>query len=294
MNKKTITKKITITIGIPAYNEEKNIARLLDNVLHQKGKNFVIKKIIVVSDSSQDNTNEIVLNYKNKGVHLVCTPNRKGQIYGQNLIFKLAKSDLVVLFEADTYPQNEYYLSRLIKPLLKNKKIGLVQGSMKPLKTETIIEKALAMQFKKFSKIILTYDSQKNPIPSGRGGRVFTKTVYKNLVWPASVPEDEYAFLWCFSNGIKTFLEKSAICYFRLPQTFSEYTKSMQKNKSASITINKHFSSETISHAMPTSYKEKALVLFYFFFKNPVLCSIYLLLRIGILFKAKDLKFTDF
>ncbi len=294
MNKKSIAKKISITIGIPAYNEEANIAMLLDKILLQKGNSFVVKKIIVVSDSDLDNTNKIVSEYKNTKIHLVANASRKGQVYAQNLIFKLADTDLVVLFEADTYPENEDYLSNLIKPLFKNKNVGLIQGSMQPLKPKTMIAKCLAMQFKIFSKIMLTYHSQKNPIPSGRGGRAFTKTVYKNLIWPTSVPEDEYAYLWCAAKGIETMLQKSAICYFRLPQTVSEYIKSMQKNKSASITIHKYFSSEIISSTMSTSSREKALIFFYFLLADPALCLRYIFLRVAVCFGTKNLEFTDF
>lgn len=293
MNKKIIIKKITITIGIPAYNEEENISILLDKILAQKGNNFLIEKIIIVSDSSRDNTNKIVSAYKNKMINLIINPKRKGQVYAQNLIFKLAKSDLVVLFEADTYPENKYYLSKLIKPLFKNKEVGLVQGYMKPLKTETIVGKALAVQFKIFSKNSLVNSDNINPIPSGRSGRAFTKKVYENLKWPVSVPEDEYAFLWCVSKGINAVISKSAICYFRLPETFSEYIKTMQKNKSASITINKYFSSKIIRANMSTSYKEKMIVLFYFLYENPLLCFVYLVLRGAIRLKTKNTEFID-
>ena len=48
-------KKLRISIGIPAYNEGGNIARLLRSVLGQK-KRELIDEIIVISDGSSDNT----------------------------------------------------------------------------------------------------------------------------------------------------------------------------------------------------------------------------------------------
>ena len=53
-------KKLTVTIGIPAYNEEKNIGRLLKSLSNQKGDDFTLNEIVVLSDGSTDMTNEIV------------------------------------------------------------------------------------------------------------------------------------------------------------------------------------------------------------------------------------------
>ena len=46
----------SITIGIPAYNEEANIKYLLKLLLNQKIKNAAIHEVIVVSDGSTDGT----------------------------------------------------------------------------------------------------------------------------------------------------------------------------------------------------------------------------------------------
>jgi len=53
-------KLITVSIGIPAYNEEANIGKLLSSLIKQKEAGFIIKEIIVVSDQSTDKTDEIV------------------------------------------------------------------------------------------------------------------------------------------------------------------------------------------------------------------------------------------
>ncbi len=46
-----------ISVGVIAYNEENNIANLLDSLLKQSAR---IKEIVVVSSGSTDKTNEIV------------------------------------------------------------------------------------------------------------------------------------------------------------------------------------------------------------------------------------------
>ena len=294
MLKNKMNNSISITIGIPAYKEEAHIARLLDNIITQKKQNFNIKKIIVVSDSRVDKTNEIVERYKKKNVDLVINSKRKGQIFAQNLIFKKAESDLVILFEADTYPKNKYYISRLINPILKNKSIGMVQGYMKPLETKTLIQKVLNFQFKIYSNIILNKKQTINPIPSGRGGRAFNKNLYLKLKWPAGVPEDEYAYLWCMKNKIEVVLERSAICYFSLPKKYSDYLKEFQKNRSAGITIRKYFSHKIIKNNMSINFIKKIKILFSLILNNPIYTIVYIFLITFANMQTKKIEFTDY
>lgn len=49
-------KKLTVTIGIPAYNEEQNIGHLLVNIFNQSTSIAILDEIIIVSDGSTDNT----------------------------------------------------------------------------------------------------------------------------------------------------------------------------------------------------------------------------------------------
>ncbi len=60
-------KKINkLSIVIPAYNEEKTIAKILDAVLEVKLIHDIKKEIIIVNDASKDKTEKIVLEYIKK------------------------------------------------------------------------------------------------------------------------------------------------------------------------------------------------------------------------------------
>ena len=63
--------KITLSIGIPAYNEQANIRNLLDSIFMQKRDRFEISEVIVLSDASSDQTNNIVKNYSNQIVEII-------------------------------------------------------------------------------------------------------------------------------------------------------------------------------------------------------------------------------
>src|SRR3989344_3768380 len=98
-----MTKKLTVTIGIPAYNEQENIQAMLKSVLAQKGNNFVIKKIVVVSDGSSDQTVSKVKEIQKEShlISLVEGKTRKGKIIRLNKIYSLNKSDILFTFDAD-------------------------------------------------------------------------------------------------------------------------------------------------------------------------------------------------
>lgn len=240
-------KKVSVSIGIPAYNEEANIKNLLESVLKQKEKSFKIKEIIVVLDGCSDNTWQKVGEIKDKRIHIFENKKRKGQAWCQNKIFALADSEIVVLLEADTLPENSDYLVKLIEPILKNHLTGLVQGNFSPMKGESILERTLFVQISIYKKLNLDRPTDVYVLSSGRGGRAFNRSVYKKLVFPRSAPEDVYALLWCKSKNIKVVYQKTAICLYRCPQTISDYAKERLKIDSEKLTIRRFFPATLIN-----------------------------------------------
>lgn len=125
-----------VTIGIPSYNEEENISILIKSVIElNKSKNwslnhdrddnqsdainnsnttrdnginttkdFAIAEI-VISDDSSDRTHSIVkglaAEYSSVNIKLLHHDNRRGVSAAWNEIFKEAKGDIIVLYDAD-------------------------------------------------------------------------------------------------------------------------------------------------------------------------------------------------
>ena len=86
--------KATITIGIPAFNEERNIRHLLDSIFMQVG-NFDLERIVVLNDGSTDKTAEIINDTISQGrrIELVHDEERRGKAYRLNQIFSSNTSD---------------------------------------------------------------------------------------------------------------------------------------------------------------------------------------------------------
>ncbi len=110
-----------ITIGLPAYNEEKNIASIIVKLKK------VAQKIIVCNDGSTDLTGEIA---EKLGVVVINHPKNLGYGSGIRSIFQKAKeidTDILVTFDADGQHQVED-IKKVIEPILKNK-ADIVIGS---------------------------------------------------------------------------------------------------------------------------------------------------------------------
>jgi len=104
-----------LTIVIAAYNEEKEIARKLDNTL---ALDYPASKrhIIVSSDCSADRTDDIVRGYTDRGVQLIRLPQRGGKTAAQNAALEAATGEAVVFTDCGTHLEPAA-LRALIGPL---------------------------------------------------------------------------------------------------------------------------------------------------------------------------------
>jgi len=112
---------LNITVGIPAYNEEKNIAKII--VKLQK----IADKIIVCNDGSTDLTGEIA---EKLGVIVINHPKNLGYGAGIRSIFLKARemdSEILVTFDADGQHQIED-INAVLEPIVKNES-DIVIGS---------------------------------------------------------------------------------------------------------------------------------------------------------------------
>ena len=93
-----------ISVVIPAYNEEKNIADTITAVLAQDHKDF---EVIVVNNASKDKTAEVVSAFPVKLVH----EQRKGLLWARECGRVNSNGDLIVNIDADCLPETDW-LSR--------------------------------------------------------------------------------------------------------------------------------------------------------------------------------------
>lgn len=89
----------SISIIIPAYNEEKAIKNALEKLKKFMQSNFTDFEIIVVNDASSDQTKEIMETIP--GIYLVNHPYNKGNGAAVRSGIRAAKKDYVIMLDAD-------------------------------------------------------------------------------------------------------------------------------------------------------------------------------------------------
>lgn len=90
-----------ITLIITAFNEENRIGEKLKNTLNLNYPKDKLQ-IIVASDGSTDQTNEIVQGYVSQGIELLEVKNRGGKENAQKEAIPLAKGDIIVFSDVAT------------------------------------------------------------------------------------------------------------------------------------------------------------------------------------------------
>jgi glycosyltransferase involved in cell wall biosynthesis len=102
---------MTVSVIIPAYNEEKNVSSVVKAV---KSLNYV-DEIIVVNDGSLDATEKIA---KEAGAAVISHTKNRGKGAAIETGFKNSKGDIVVFLDADLQKLVPKQVDKMIKPIL--------------------------------------------------------------------------------------------------------------------------------------------------------------------------------
>lgn len=144
-----VTYQPTVSILIPARNEEKVIGRILQRMIeltYPKDK----LQIIVIDDASTDSTGEIAKQYSRtygyiKVIHRNEKEGGRGKASALNAGFKNANGEIVFCFDADYYPQRDI-LEKLTKEFT-DPRVGVVQGRIIVLnEPQNIVTRLVALE----------------------------------------------------------------------------------------------------------------------------------------------------
>lgn len=218
---------LTITVGIPAHNEEKTILPLLDSVLHQEGSNFNIEKIVVILDGCTDTTAAKVkaLQKKHDKITIINDGKRTGKALRLNQIYALNRSEALLTLDADVRFASSNELEKLCRALLTNKNALLVGPRYVPVQTNTFVGQCAVYSYLSFENSILQYNAGQNIFALMGCCSLIRSSLVKEIRYPAGTISDQnYLYLSALAKNKNAFVfEKDASVLFKTVTTLADW-----------------------------------------------------------------------
>ena len=199
----------SVTLIVSCYNEAGVIREKLQNCLAIDYPRNALD-IVVVSDGSDDGTDEIVQEYADKNIRLVRQEGRLGKTMGLNLAMETIESDVVVFSDA-----NAMYAPDAIKMLVRSfadEQVGYVVGAA--LYTDGS-EGASASNENLYWRYELAIKSMESQLHSVVGGDGAIYAIRRSL-WEPLQQRDINDFenpLQIISKGYRGIFDPEARCY---------------------------------------------------------------------------------
>ncbi|MEX1214259.1 glycosyltransferase family 2 protein [Saccharospirillum sp.] len=150
-----VSQQPKVSVVMPTHNRAKELPRSIRSVLSQSFSDF---ELIIIDDASTDNTEEVVVSFKDSRIIFKKLEANVGGAEARNVGIRLAKADIVAFQDSD----DEWTCSKLensLAQLESNQNLGAV-----------------------FSKFIQIWDNGCRLMPVGKYS--FNRNdVYKSLLW---------------------------------------------------------------------------------------------------------------
>lgn len=244
-------KQLTVSIGIPAFNEEANIVQLVKSLLRQRQKRISIDEILVYTDGSTDKTPLLLKSIKEPKLKLKIGKLRIGQQLRQNQLVKDYKGDVLVIIEADILPYNESTVEYLVEPFLKerNGRLGMVVGSPIIVEPSGFFEKILFYGYSMKYNLFADWKNGENIFTcGGHSMKALSKKFTKKLIWPKDVPEDAYTYLRLRQIGFLMKRQPKAKAWMKNVTTLKDRFRQSIKYQSGKKALANYFSEKYLKN----------------------------------------------
>jgi cellulose synthase/poly-beta-1,6-N-acetylglucosamine synthase-like glycosyltransferase len=212
----------TVSFVISAYNEADVIRKKLQNALaldYPADR----REIVVISDCSDDGTDDIVREFGNEGVRLIRQDERRGKTAGLNRALPLLTGDIVVFSDA-----NAMYEADSLRALVRNfadAEVGYVTGEARYLLDGQTAADAGERAYWGYEMELKRLETQIGSMVGGDGAiYAIRRELWKTL--PDDAINDFLNPLQIVEAGWRGIYEPQAVCYEETSGRFkSEYRR---------------------------------------------------------------------
>lgn len=284
-------KKITISVGIPAFNESANIVYVVADLLEQKLSKGTLVEIIVVSDGSTDSTVQLVKSLRHKRIKVIDGKKKLGKNSRLNHIFRMFKGDLLILLDADIKIDRANVLEEMVK-VYESKKPDLIAGNAQPVRGKTYVEKGIN-NFVYALNFVKARINHGNNIYSIRGPIVaLSRSFARQIVLPQGVPDDRYLYLLCKLLGLKfSYVEKARVWY-RSPQTVKDQMSQGARFRKDKENLYNHFSKDFIDGQYTIPMRLRPAIPAIQVLRSPIAYAVMKFMHAKILIKNSEINFN--
>jgi cellulose synthase/poly-beta-1,6-N-acetylglucosamine synthase-like glycosyltransferase len=198
-----------LSLVISAYNEAPVMRRKLENAQSLAYPADRLE-IVVISDASDDGTDEIVGEFASQGVALARQPVRRGKTAGLNRVVPGLRGDIVVFSDA-----NAIYEPEALRKIVRNfadPRVGCVTGEARYWPSDATIADAGEREYWNFEARIKRWESALGSVVGGDGAiYAIRRTLWRPL--PDAAISDFLNPLQIVSKGWRGVYEPHAICF---------------------------------------------------------------------------------
>ncbi len=235
----------TVTIGIAAYNAERNITKLIDILLGQNIKNWKFDMLLIHSDCSTDQTVTNIQKIKNPKLKIIDNKDRRGFAGSVKKILSISKSDITLLLNDDIKIDDKNFVEKIVRAFNSDKRIGLATARPVPLTPHSFIEKSVISTITAYENTIYGEKIQNSIFTCDGKVMAIGKEFKSKIKFPENITlagnVDSYIYLSNKINGFKYQHIEEAKVLFRCPSTLKDWIRWTSRNNADKLVLKQIF-----------------------------------------------------
>lgn len=225
----------SISVVIPAYNEQAGIARVLSHVITQKTNKVSIAEILVMCDGCTDATAQEARRVRSPLITVLEEHTRQGKTRRLQQLFARCKGELIIMFDADISLHSPTVVEELCEPFLENPKVALVGGNSRPAQVRTFLQRAVLSTFEVFDASRAHHQGGNNLFGCTGSCLAIRSSFAKTIQFPAIVNEDAYLFFETRKRGLTFRYTPLAVVTYKLPTSTKDYVKQILRSEPQAV-----------------------------------------------------------
>ncbi len=243
---------MNFTVGICAYNEEKNIAKLLKNLLTHRTRHNLSEIIIIASGCTDRTVPQITkIAQRHSKIKLIIEDKRRGKYSAVNLILKNCRTAALIMTDADCLLKKEA-INHLLKHL-RSKNVGIAAGRTIPQQKKGFWGYTAQFRYQIFHTGALIKSDRGDYCHISGYLYVLRTGIVKKI--PRISLDDLYIGYKVYSKGYKVIYEPKAQVVIKHPTSFNDLFKQRLRTRLGHLRVKEltgHRPSNTVPlHVIP-------------------------------------------